>query len=168
MKYKKVSQSRWHTPQDNLSDDRTTPLQGYLRDRSETLRGLEDEDNPMDRINDIHSLLKKFLDSHLGFLRMMNVLTRQECRMISQSLDMSLSTSCLQLLPAVLFAKQFGWTCSRMCHTKNCLRISTVHGEPLMRRHQHAPMMDVGFIPLNSSLRNFKSSVFPYLFQSRS
>lgn len=32
-------------------------------------RGLEDEDNPIDRINDIHSLLKKFLDSHSEFLR---------------------------------------------------------------------------------------------------
>ena len=26
-------------------------------------------DNPLDRINDIHSLLKIFLDSHSGFLR---------------------------------------------------------------------------------------------------
>jgi transposase-like protein len=36
---------------------------------SEALKGLEDEDNPMDRINDVHSLLKAFLDSHSGFLR---------------------------------------------------------------------------------------------------
>ena len=35
----------------------------------EELKGLEDEDNPLDRINNIHALLKLFLDSHSGFLR---------------------------------------------------------------------------------------------------
>jgi transposase-like protein len=32
-------------------------------------KGLDDTDNPLDRINDVHSLLKIFLDSHSGFLR---------------------------------------------------------------------------------------------------
>ena len=33
------------------------------------LKGLEDSENPMDRVNDIHSLLKIYLNSHSGFLR---------------------------------------------------------------------------------------------------
>ena len=33
------------------------------------LTGLKDEGNPLDRINNIHALLKMFLDSHSGFLR---------------------------------------------------------------------------------------------------
>lgn len=36
---------------------------------STELNGLEDDDNPLDRINNIHALLKLFLDSHSGFLR---------------------------------------------------------------------------------------------------
>ena len=36
---------------------------------TEELKGLEDTDNPLDRINNIHALLKLFLDSHSGFLR---------------------------------------------------------------------------------------------------
>lgn len=36
---------------------------------SDELKGLEDTENPLDRINNIHSLLKIFLDSHSGFLR---------------------------------------------------------------------------------------------------
>lgn len=31
---------------------------------SSELKGLEDDENPMDRVNDIHSLLKIFLNSH--------------------------------------------------------------------------------------------------------
>ena len=36
---------------------------------SDELKGLEDTETPLDRINNIHSLLKIFLDSHSGFLR---------------------------------------------------------------------------------------------------
>ena len=36
---------------------------------SDELKGLEDTENPLDRINNLHSLLKIFLDSHSGFLR---------------------------------------------------------------------------------------------------
>ena len=36
---------------------------------SEELKGLEDEENPLERINNVHALLKLFLDSHSGFLR---------------------------------------------------------------------------------------------------
>ena len=37
--------------------------------KSADLKDLSDDDNPLDRINDVHNLLKFFLDSHSGFLR---------------------------------------------------------------------------------------------------
>ena len=36
---------------------------------SSELKGLEDAENPLDRVNNIHSMLKIFLNSHSGFLR---------------------------------------------------------------------------------------------------
>ena len=36
---------------------------------SEELKGLDDSENPLDRVNNIHSLLKLFLNSHSGFIR---------------------------------------------------------------------------------------------------
>ena len=36
---------------------------------SEELKGLDDSENPLDRVNNIHSLLKLFLNAHSGFIR---------------------------------------------------------------------------------------------------
>ncbi len=36
---------------------------------TDELKGLEDAENPLDRINNVHALLKVFLGSHSGFLR---------------------------------------------------------------------------------------------------
>ena len=59
-------------PEQWLRDDLLISATIFLEETvytSEELKGLEDEDNPLDRINNIHALLKLFLDSHSGFLR---------------------------------------------------------------------------------------------------
>ena len=36
---------------------------------SEELKGLSDKDNPLDPVNRVHDMLKKFLNAHSGFNR---------------------------------------------------------------------------------------------------